>query len=332
MDKKLYNVAIVGATGLVGSTFLKVLAEVDFPIKNLRLLASARSAGKTINYCGKEYTVEELTKDSFAGIDIALFSAGGAVSKEYAPLAAKAGAVVVDNSSTFRNDPALPLVVPEVNASDIRSEGIIANPNCSTIQAIIPLKALDEKYGLKRVQYATYQAVSGSGMKGVNDLKATLAGNENQFYPYPIAKTCIPEIDSFLDDGYTKEEMKMVNETRKMLHHPDLAISATCIRVPVENCHGVLVHAELNIEFSIDEVKELFKNYPGLKLADDVTKHLYPTSTMANGNDFVYVGRIRRDLSTANGIIFYTVADNVRKGAASNAVQIAKYIVDNNMR
>lgn len=331
MSERKYNVAVVGATGLVGGTFLKVLKEYNFPIANLKLLASSRSAGKVIDYNGKEIIVEELTENSFKGVEIALFSAGGDVSRKFAPIAAESGAVVIDNSSAFRNFDHLPLVVPEVNAFDIKAEGIIANPNCSTIQAIIPVKALSDKYGLESIQYATYQAVSGSGMKGVNDLKNTLAGEENQFYPYPIAQTCIPEIDAFLDDGYTKEEMKMVNETRKMLHIPNLPISATCIRVPVPNCHGVLVHAQLKEEFNIDDIKELFANYPGLKLVDDIKNHGYPTATMANDNDLVYVGRIRKDLSVKNGVIFYTVADNIRKGAASNAVQIAEYIVKNKM-
>ena len=330
MEKK-YNVAVVGATGVVGSTFLKVLAEYKFPIKKLKLLASSRSAGKIINYEGKDIVVEELTKDSFDDVDIALFSAGGSVSKEFCPIAAEKKAVVIDNSSAWRMDPNIPLVVPEVNPFDIKGTGINANPNCSTIQSIIPLKALDEKYGLKRVVYTTYQAVSGSGMKGIKDLENTLAGKENEFYAYPIAKTCVPEIDSFLDDGYTKEEMKMVNETRKMLHKPELPISATCIRVPIPNCHGVSMMVELEKEFELDDVRKLIANYPGLALRDDPKNHIYPVATEANGNDLTYVGRIRRDLSTNNGLLLYTVADNIRKGAAANAVQIAKYIVENDM-
>lgn len=330
-NMKKYNVAVVGATGLVGETFLKVLAEYKFPIKNLRLLASKRSAGKVISYCGKDYVVEELTEKSFSGIDIALFSAGGEISKVFCPIAASSGALVIDNSSAWRNDPSIPLVVPEVNAGDITNKGIIANPNCSTTQVIIPLKALDDKYGLKRVVYSTYQAVSGSGLKGINDLERTLKGEKNEFYPYEIAKTCIPEIDSFLDNGYTKEEMKMVNETRKMLHKPELPVSATCIRVPVFNSHGVAVMAELDKEFTLEDVRELFANYPGLKLVDKPLEHIYPNSIIATGNDMIYVGRIRRDLSCPNGILFYTVGDNIRKGAASNAVQIAKYIVEKEM-
>lgn len=327
---KKYNVAIVGATGLVGSTFLKVLEEERFPINNLKLLASERSAGKKIIYDNKEYIVEKLSNDSFKGIDIALFSAGGKVSLEYCEIAAKSGAIVIDNSSTFRNRPDLPLVVPEVNPEDIRNYGIISNPNCSTIQSIVPLKAL-EKFGIKRINYTTYQAVSGSGMKGIKDLENTLEGKANQFYPYPISQTCIPEIDSFLDDGYTKEEMKMVNETRKMLHNPNLPISATCIRVPVKNSHGVSIQVEFEKEFSLEEVRNIIKDYPGLTLVDDPKAHLYPVSVMANGNNNIYVGRIRRDLSMENGLLMYCVADNVRKGAAANAVQIAKYIIEHNM-
>lgn len=332
-NEKKYNIAVVGATGVVGSTFLKVLAEYKMPIKELFLFASHKSAGKVINYEGKDVIVRELTEESFKGlgIEIALFSAGGSVALEYAPKFAAEGILVVDNSSAFRKDPNLPLVVPEVNAFDIRNHGIIANPNCSTIQSVVPLKALDEKYGLKRVVYNSYQAVSGSGMKGIKDLENTKKGEDNAFYPYKIAETCIPEIDSFLESGYTKEEMKMVDETRKMLHKPDLLVSATCIRVPVPNGHGVSIMAELENEFELDEVRELFRNYPGLKLVDDPFNHIYPTSTMANGNDLIYVGRIRKDLSCKNGILFYTVGDNIRKGAASNAVQIAKYVIDHKM-
>ena len=330
---KKYNVAVVGATGVVGSTFLKVLAEYHFPIDNLVLLASSKSAGKKIDYEGKKVVVEELKEDSFVGrnLDIALFSAGAKVSLQFAPLAAKEGILVIDNSSAWRNDPDKALVVPEVNPFDITPKGIIANPNCSTIQSIIPLKALDDKYHLTRVNYTTYQAVSGSGMKGILDLERTLKGEKNEFYPYDISKTCIPEIDVFLDNGYTKEEMKMVNETRKMLHRPDLAISATCVRVPVFNSHGVSIVCEMEKEFDLDDIRKLFKDYPGLVLVDDPQNHIYPVSTLSTGNDNVYVGRIRRDLSTKNGLIFYCTGDNIRKGAASNAIQIALYAINHNM-
>ena len=322
-NMKKYNVAVVGATGLVGRTFLKVLEEYNFPINELVLYASSRSAGSKVNFMGKEYTIVELTKDAFDNCDIALFSAGGGVSKEFAPIAAAKGAVVVDNSSAWRMEEECALVVPEINMEDIYTKSnIIANPNCSTIQSVLPLQAL-KPFGLKRIVYTTYQAVSGSGQKGVNDLAKTKAGEKPEFYPYDISKTCIPEIDSFLDDGYTKEEMKMTNETRKILHLPDLPVSATCIRVPVESCHGLMVMAELDKDFTIEEIKEAFKNQEGIVLYDDVKNHIYPNSIVAKDQDKVYVGRIRKDISTTNGILFYCVADNIRKGAAANAVQIA---------
>lgn len=323
---KKYNVAIVGATGLVGSTFIKVLEEYNFPINELRPLASSRSAGKIIKYAGKDIMVQELTKDSFQGIDIALFSAGGSVSTEFSPIAAKAGAVVIDNSSAWRMVDGIPLVVPEVNPEDIKLEGIIANPNCSTIQSVLPLKAI-EKFGIQRVMYTTYQACSGSGLKGKNDLLRTRNGEEPQFYPYNISKTCIPEIDVFMDNGYTKEEIKMVNETRKILHAPELPISATCVRVPVDNSHAVSIYVELEKEFNLDEIRGALKAQEGIILLDDPKNHIYPVSTIANGTDPVYVGRIRRDLSSKNGLLMYCVGDNVRKGAASNAVQIALKLV-----
>lgn len=321
---KKYNIAIVGATGLVGRTFLKVLAEYDFPINNLVLYASSRSAGTKINFKGQDYTVIELTKDAFDDIDIALFSAGGSISKEYAPIAANKGAVVIDNSSAWRMNDECALIVPEINLSDAYTKSkIIANPNCSTIQSVLPLKPLLDKFGLKRVCYTTYQAVSGSGQKGVNDLVRCKNGEKPEFYPYDIANTCIPEIDEFLDDGYTKEEMKMVNETRKILHLDNLLVSATCIRVPVESCHGVMMQIELEKPFTLDEVKEALKNQPGIVLYDDVKNHIYPNSIVAKDQDQVYVGRIRRDLTCENGLLLYCVADNIRKGAAANAVQIA---------
>jgi len=327
---KKYNVAIVGATGLVGSTFIKVLQEKKFPINNLKLLASANSAGKEIECFGKKWVVEELKEDSFKDVEIALFSAGGSISQKFAPIAVKSGATVIDNSSAWRQDKDVPLVVPEVNFGAIGDSKLIANPNCSTIQAMLPLKALKDKYGLKKVNFSTYQSVSGSGMKGINDLLSTRKGEKNSFYPYSIVDTCIPQIDVFLENGYTKEEMKMVNETRKILELPDLKISATCIRVPVLSCHGVSIQVELERDFKVEDVKELMKSFPGIVLADDPNNSIYPVSTMATNNDSVYVGRIRRDLSTDNSLLLYTVADNIRKGAASNAVQIAEKIISNN--
>ncbi len=324
-----YNVAVVGATGLVGSTFLKVLKEYDFPIKELSLFASSRSAGKEIEYNGQKYIVKELKEGCFEGIEIALFSAGGEISTKWAPEAEKSGAVVIDNSSAWRMAEDCALIVPEINVDDFGAcRKIVANPNCSTIQSVLPLKPLKENFGLKRVVYTTYQAVSGSGQKGKNDLIRTLNGEEPEFYPYNISKTCIPHIDSFLDNGYTKEEIKMVNETRKILHLPNLPVSATCVRVPVLNSHAVCIMAELEKSFTLDEIRNAFANQEGIVVLDDPKNNIYPVATVSNDNDKVYVGRIRKDLSCENGIIFYCVSDNIRKGAAANAVQIAKKLIN----
>lgn len=320
------KVAIVGATGLVGSTFLKVLEERDLGITDLYLFASARSAGKKINFRGQEYTVEELTESSFdRDIDIALFSAGGDISIKFAPIAASKGVLVIDNSSAWRMEEGVPLVVPEVNPERaLENRGIIANPNCSTIQCMAPLKALAEKYGLKRIIYSTYQAVSGTGQKGVEDLQNGLKGLEPKAYPHQIVNNCLPHIDSFLENGYTKEEMKMVNETRKILELPNLPVTATCVRVPVINSHSVSITAELNRDFDIDELKQALADYDGVVLVDDPQKNIYPLAAEATGQDKVFVGRVRRDFSTDNSVNLWVVADNIRKGAATNAVQIAE--------
>lgn len=320
------KVAIVGATGLVGSTFLKVLEERDLGITDLYLFASARSAGKKINFRGQEYTVEELTESSFdRDIDIALFSAGGDISRKFAPIAASKGVLVIDNSSAWRMEEGVPLVVPEVNPERaLENRGIIANPNCSTIQCMAPLKALAEKYGLKRIIYSTYQAVSGTGQKGVEDLQNGLKGLEPKAYPHQIVNNCLPHIDSFLENGYTKEEMKMVNETRKILELPNLPVTATCVRVPVINSHSVSITAELNRDFDIDELKQALVDYDGVVLVDDPQKNIYPLAAEATGQDKVFVGRVRRDFSTDNSVNLWVVADNIRKGAATNAVQIAE--------
>ncbi len=326
---KKYSFAVVGATGLVGRTFLQVLEEYHLPIASIRLFASERSVGKTLPFEGKEYPVEALKEGCFNGVDFALFSAGSDVSKIWAPIASSEGALVVDNSSCWRMDDNCALIVPEVNIEDYKTHGrIIANPNCSTIQSVLPLKPLDMAYRLKRIVFSTYQACSGSGKKGLDDLERCKKGEKNQFYPYDISKTCIPEIDVFLDNGYTKEEMKMVNETRKILHHPEIQIAATCVRVPVPVAHGVSIAAEFEKPVDAAAARELLRNYEGIKVADDPKSHIYPVSTLAAGNDYVYVGRIRKDLSCANGLLFYTVGDNVRKGAASNAVQIVKKIIE----
>lgn len=324
---KKANIAVVGATGMVGRTFLKVLEERDFPYENLYVFASSKSAGQKVKCKGIEYTVEELNEDSFdRDIDIALFSAGGDTSKKYAPIAASKGVVVVDNSSAWRMEKDVPLVVPEVNADDIKwHKGIIANPNCSTIQAVVALKPLHDKYKIKRVVYSTYQAVSGSGVKGVKDLEEGLKGNDiTKAYPHPIANNCLPHIDIFLENGYTKEEMKMIDETQKILGDYDLKITATTVRVPVFDCHSESVNLEFEKSFEVSDVKDLLSNSDGIVLQDDVQNNVYPLAINAKGTDLVYIGRVRRDFSLENGLNLWIVADNIRKGAATNAVQIAE--------
>ena len=327
---KKVNLAIVGVTGMVGQTFLEVLEKRNFPIENFYVFASARSAGKTITFRGKNYIVEELTEQSFdRDIDIALFSAGGNISKKFAPIAAKKGCVVVDNSSAWRMDPDVPLVVPEVNPEDVKKhKGIIANPNCSTIQAVVALKPIHEYYKIKRIVYTTYQAVSGAGMKGWNDLEEGLKGNPPTNFPHPIANNCLPHIDSFLDNGYTKEEVKMIEETRKMFHAPDMKITATTVRVPVFNSHSEAINIEVEKPFEIDELREILKKSSGIIVQDDPANNVYPLAADATGHDEVFVGRIRRDHSIENGINLWVVADNIRKGAATNTIQIAELLVN----
>ncbi|WP_372713392.1 aspartate-semialdehyde dehydrogenase [Ilyobacter sp.] len=326
---KKYNIAVAGATGMVGRKFLEVLAERDFPIENLYLFASKRSAGKKMEYRGKSYIVEELTDEVFdRDIDIVLFSAGGATSERFSPVARDKGVIVVDNSSAFRMYPEIPLVVPEVNPGDVeKHKGIIANPNCSTIQSVLPLKALSEKFGVKRVVYSTYQAVSGSGVNGIEDLKRGLEGREPKNYPHPIANNCLPHIDVFLEDGYTKEERKMIEETRKILGIPDLPITATCVRVPVENSHSISINIELGKSFEMTEIFEALKGFDGIIVEDDTSKNIYPMPIHASGRDEVFVGRIRRDFSRENSVNIWCVADNIRKGAATNTVQIAELLI-----
>ncbi len=329
MNKKL-NVAVVGATGMVGRTFLKVLEEKQLPVENYYLFASKKSAGSKINFMGKEYVVEELTEQSFdRGIDIALFSAGGSASEKFAPIAASKGCIVIDNSSAWRMDENVPLVVPEVNPEDIKwNKGIIANPNCSTIQAVVALKPLDDKYTIKRVVYSTYQAVSGAGMGGWSDLENGLKGEAPKKFPYPIAGNCLPHIDVFLPDGYTKEEIKMINETRKILGKPDLRVTATTVRVPVFNSHSESINVEFEKSFEMDELRQVLSSAPGIIVQDDIENNVYPMAINATGTDETYVGRIRRDNSVENGINIWVVADNIRKGAASNAVQIAEKLIE----
>lgn len=326
---KKINLAIVGATGMVGRTFIKVLEEKDLPIENLYLFASSRSVGKTITFKGKEYVVEELTENSFdRGIDIALFSAGGSASLKFAPIAASKGCVVVDNSSAWRMNPDVPLVVPEVNPEDVKlHKGIIANPNCSTIQAVVALKPLDEYYNIKRIIYSTYQAVSGAGMGGWQDLEEGIKGNPPKKFPHPIFNNCLPHIDVFTENGYTKEEIKMIEETRKILHRQDLKITATTVRVPVFNSHSESINVEFEKPFDLEELKEVLRKAPGVIVQDDPENNVYPLAANATGHDEVFVGRIRRDESVENGVNLWVVADNIRKGAASNAVQIAEILI-----
>ena len=327
--KKL-NVAVVGATGMVGRTFLKVLEEEKLPVENYYLFASARSAGSKVEFMGKEYTVEELNENSFdRGIDIALFSAGGSISEKFAPIAASKGCVVIDNSSAWRMNPEVPLVVPEVNPEDIKwNKGIIANPNCSTIQAMVALKPLDVKYKIKRVIYSTYQAVSGAGMGGWSDLENGLKGEAPKKFPHPIANNCLPHIDVFLPNGYTKEEMKMVEETKNILGRDDFKITATTVRVPVFNSHSESINVEFENAFELSELVEILKNAPGIVVQDDTANNVYPMAITATGTNDTYVGRIRRDESVENGVNLWVVADNIRKGAAANAVQIAKKLIE----
>ncbi len=329
---KQYKIAVVGATGMVGRKFLQVLEERKLPVSEYYLFASARTAGTKLPFMGKEYEIRELTETAFdgLGVDIALFSAGGSTSEKFAPIVAASGAVVIDNSSQWRMDPDVPLVVPEVNPEAIsgyKKKGIIANPNCSTIQAMVPLKPLSDRYGLKRVIYSTYQAVSGAGMGGFNDLKNGLKGEPPHKFPHPIADNCLPHIDVFLENGYTKEEEKMINETRKILGLPDLRVTATTVRVPVFYGHSESINVELNSPYELEDVRKLWENTPGLIVRDDPKNNVYPLALTAADTDPVYVGRLRRDFSADNALNFWCVADNIRKGAATNAVQIAEELI-----
>lgn len=325
-----YNIAVVGATGMVGNKFLEVLTERKLPVDNYYLYASAKSAGKVVTFMGKEHTIIELKEENIVDkkIDIALFSAGGGTSAEFAPIFAKCGTIVVDNSSQWRMDPSVPLVVPEVNSEDIDwNNGIIANPNCSTIQAVVALKPLHDKYKIKRIIYSTYQAVSGAGVNGYNDLKGGIAGNAPTKFPYPIHGNLIPQIDVFLPNGYTKEEEKMIKETRKILHDDSLKVTATTVRVPVFHGHSESINIEFHNPCTLEGIKDALRNAPGVIVQDDTSKNEYPMPLYAENHDEVYVGRIRLDDSVDSGCNLWVVADNIRKGAATNAVQIAEAII-----
>lgn len=341
-EKKDFHVAVVGATGAVGEQMLKTLEERAFPISTLKVLSSSRSAGKKIQYNGKEYTVEEATPDSFEGVDIALFSAGGSVSKQLAPEAVKRGAIVVDNTSAFRMDENTPLIVPEVNEEDLHNHnGIIANPNCSTIQMVVVLEPIRKAFGLNKVIVSTYQAVSGSGQAAIDELQEqTRAILDNQTYTpevlpvkgdkkhYQIAFNAIPQIDKFVDNGYTFEEMKMINETKKIMHLPSLPVAATCVRLPVGTGHSESVYFEIDQEgINAKDIKALLSTAPGIELQDDPEQQIYPMPADCVGKSEVFVGRIRNDLDEPKGFHMWVVSDNLLKGAAWNSVQIAESLV-----
>lgn len=335
MAEKKFNVAVAGATGVVGNQMITCLEEREFPVKSIKFLASRRSAGRKLEFKDQEITVEELKEDSFRGIDIAIFSAGGVPSKKFAPCAAKDGCIVVDNSSAWRMDTEVPLLIPEVNPDDIKNytnKGIIANPNCSTIQMLVALYPIYKKCGIKRIVVSTYQAVSGTGLKAIEELSdqtramLNFQDYEKKVYPHPIAFNCLPHIDVFLENGYTREEMKMVLETRKIFGDNNIGVTATTVRVPVFYSHSESINIETLEHISADEVKTLLSNAPGIKVLDDPEKNLYPLAIEAAGTDLTYVGRIREDESIPNGINLWVVADNIRKGAATNAVQIAELL------
>jgi aspartate-semialdehyde dehydrogenase len=336
MAGKMVNVAVAGATGAVGNQMIRCLEERNFPVRSIKLLASKRSVGRELRFRGDLFPVEELTDESFAGVDVALFSAGGDTSLKFAPLAAEAGCVVVDNSSAWRMDPEVPLVVPEVNPQAIagyKVKGVIANPNCSTIQMVVALNPIHRAFGIKRIVVSTYQAVSGTGKKAVDELfdqtraMINFLGYEKKIYPHRIAFNCLPHIDRFQDNGYTKEEMKMVNETRKILEDDRIGVTATTVRVPVFFGHSEAVNVETREKITVDAVRKILEKSPGVEVVDEPAKNRYPLATDAAGQDLTLVGRIRQDESIPNGINLWIVADNIRKGAATNAVQIAEILV-----
>ena len=342
---KQLTVAVVGATGAVGTKMMEKLIERKFPIGHIKFLASARSAGKPIEFNGQTYTIEEATPESFEGVNVALFSAGGSVSAALAPEAAKRGAVVIDNTSHFRMDPNVPLVVPEVNRHALKNHnGIIANPNCSTIQMVAALQPIREKFGLTKVVVSTYQAVSGSGIAAIEELKAQSAQWEKgkdveaNILPakadkkhYPIARNVIPQIDTFTDNGFTYEEMKMINETKKIMELPELKVAATCVRVPVVSGHSESVYIELEKEATVEQLFDVLRNAPGIVLQDDIQTQTYPMPIYAEGEDATFVGRIRRDLDNTKGFHLWIVSDNLLKGAALNSIQIAEAMLEDNL-
>ena len=332
-EKKSYHVAIVGATGAVGEELLRVLERRAFPVERLLPLCSERSAGVGVSFRGETITAQRLSRESFAGIDLAFFSAGGNISREYAPIARDAGAIVIDNSSVFRMEPDVPLVIPEINGADVQQHrGLIANPNCTTAVALMALYPLHRAFRVRRVIAASYQAVSGSGSRAIKELRsqvAAAAGNQPavaEIYPHPIAFNLLPHVDSFLPSGYTKEEMKMQNEGRRIMHLPDFRASVTCVRVPIYRAHSVAVSAEFERPVSVEEAHEVLAKAPGLELVDEPHNHRYPMPLFTAGKDNCEVGRVRRDCAFENGLSFWVSGDQLLKGAALNAVQIAELL------
>ena len=331
--KKSYHVAIVGATGAVGDELLRVLERRAFPVERLLPLCSERSAGNKVSFRGEQIAAERLSPESFAGIDLAFFSAGGNISREYAPIARDAGAVVIDNSSVFRMEPDVPLVIPEINGADVQQHrGLIANPNCTTAVALMALYPLHRAFGVRRVIAASYQAVSGSGARAIQELRTqAIAAAQNQplvpkIYPHPIAFNLLPQVDSFLPNGYTKEEMKMQNEGRRIMHHPEFCASVTCVRVPVYRAHSVAVSAEFSEPISVERARKILAKAPGLELVDEPARNRYPMPLQVAGKDNCEVGRVRRDCAFENGLAFWVSGDQLLKGAALNAVQIAELL------
>ena len=337
MNRRNYNVAIAGATGAVGSVMREILEERDFPIASLKLLASKRSEGRQIPFKGENITVEKLTEDSFDGVEIVLSSAGGAISKQFMPIAVEKGCIVVDNTSAFRMDPNTPLVVPEVNPhAAFKHKGLIANPNCSTIQMVLVLKPIHDVAKIKRVVVSTYQSVSGSGWSAVVELREQTKSileeknYENKVFPHQIAFNALPQIpnkDAFLDNGYSEEEMKMVNETKKIMEDDSIAVTATTVRVPIFYAHSESINIETEKKITADEARRILADAPGVTVVDDPNAGLYPLATEAEGKDDTFVGRIREDISIPNGLDMWVVSDNLRKGAALNAIQIAELLI-----
>ena len=327
---KKIKLGIVGSTGLVGSVLLDILDKSNFDIEELRLFASEKSVGKLINFRNKKYIVETINDNSFNSLDFVLFCSSASISKKYVPLALKNNCIVIDNSSYFRMDKQTPLIVPEINLEDIKDSKLISNPNCSTIQSVMALKPIYDLFGINKKIYSTYQAVSGAGVKGIKDYYSSLLYEKNEFFPYLITESLIPEIDNQVENNFTKEEIKMVEETKKILHDGNIDINATCVRVPLLRTHAVSIYLETSKELDLNLLKSKYLENKSIILLDDLKNHIYPVGEKAINNDYVYIGRIRKSLNNSNGLLLYVVSDNLRKGAASNMVQILEYLVKNN--